>query len=70
MTRHQRIRAYCHDSSITALWLISYGVLLVVFGQLFGAIWQMIQVTPFEYLVAAPAALVAIGYHAYRVAIR
>lgn len=66
MNRHQRIRAACHDMSITALWLISYGVLVVVFGELFSAVYATAVMFPAEYLTAVPAALVAVSYIAYR----
>lgn len=62
MNRHQRIRAACHDASITALWLISYGVLVVIFGELFGAIWQAAKSAPADYVMAAPAALAVLIY--------
>lgn len=62
MNRHQRIRAFCHDASITALWLIAYGVLVAVFGELFGAIWQAAKSAPVDYVTAAFAALAALIY--------
>jgi len=62
MNRHQRIRAACHDCSITALWLIAYGVLVVVFGELFGAIWQAAKSAPFDYVAAGPVALALLIY--------
>lgn len=65
MNRHQRIRAFCHDGSITALWLIAYGVLVAVFGELLGAICSAFQSLPADYLAAAPVALAVLIYIAF-----
>jgi len=66
MTLHQRLRALCHDASITALWLIAYGVLLIVFVELFKAAYFMYVMFPSEYLIAVPAAFFALVFIFYR----